>query len=63
MLGAESDGDDLGELSLSIERAVGSASETIKRYTIELLRLDPYPMSTGHILTDDYLAWVLVAQG
>ena len=62
VLGAESDGDDLGDLSLSIEGAVGSASETIKDYTIELLQLDPYPMSTVHILTDDYVAWVLVAQ-
>ena len=63
VLGAESDGDDLGDLSLSIEGAVGSASETIKDYTIELLQLDPYSMSTVYILTDDYVAWVLVAQG
>ena len=46
VLGAESDGDDLGELSLSIEGPVGSASETIKGYTIELLQFDPYPMIT-----------------
>ena len=42
MLGAESDGDDLGELSLSIEGAAG----TVSGYTIELLEIDPYPVIT-----------------
>jgi hypothetical protein len=59
VLGAESDGDDLGELSLSIEGAAG----TVSGYTIELLEIDPYPVSTGHILAGDYVARVLVGQG
>ncbi|HEU0022967.1 MAG TPA: hypothetical protein VFR55_15045 [Dehalococcoidia bacterium] len=63
VLGVELDGKDLGELSLTLEGGAGSALETIEGYTIKLLRLEPYPVSTGQILAEEYQATVSVTVG
>lgn len=59
-VGVELDGNDLGETTLSIEGGSESITATVGVYTIELLQLDPYPVSTGQILAEDYVARISV---
>jgi hypothetical protein len=60
VLGVELDGHDIGELSLTLEGGSGSASEMIEGYTIKLLQLEPFPVSTRQILVEEYEATVSV---
>jgi hypothetical protein len=60
---AEMDGRDLGTVSLTLGPGEGSAPEKLDGYTLELTRLDPYPVTTMTIQPEDYVAYVTVAQG
>jgi hypothetical protein len=68
VLGVELDGKDSGNISLGIEGGgiaggSGDRSETVGGHTIELLELEPYPVSTGQIPMEEYSARVLVTGG
>jgi hypothetical protein len=60
----ERDGQDLGEYSLSLgEGRENETAATMDGYTVKLVRLDPYPVSTSATQPGEYVAYLAVSQG
>jgi hypothetical protein len=60
----ERDGQDLGEYSLSLgEGRENETAATVDGYTVKLVRLDPYPVSTSATQPGEYVAYLAVSQG
>jgi hypothetical protein len=57
----EQNGEELGELSLTLAGGQASSAETLEGYDFWLGRLDPYPVSTAEIDPQDYVAHIVVA--
>jgi hypothetical protein len=59
----EKDGQNLGEYSLSLgEGREDETAATVEGYTVKLVRLDPYPVSTSTIQPNEYVAYLAVSQ-
>jgi hypothetical protein len=64
LLRFEKDGQELGEYRLSLgEGREDETVATIEGYTVKLVRLDPYPVSTSTTQPGEYVAYLNVSQG